>query len=162
VSNWDEFYKYTVINHTEEDLLTWVFRGECESLVGYTEDYEGDSFVEVVPPRGEVDVFHGTWEPKVNCVQVATADRRLVLSSPYEYGSTYTVNAPLQPIGDPVPQFEDLPNKPLKDYYLDYFADYKGVAAGVAIFLFGVTVGMVVALRLVYGSVRRYAGRHVT
>jgi hypothetical protein len=48
---------------------------------------------------------------------VATKDRRVILSEPYEYGGTYTVRQPLQPLTTPIPKESDLPREPLSESF---------------------------------------------
>ena len=117
----DWFAEYTVVNETDQELITWPLLDHCDALVGHREDYLHE---DVVMPHRRLDYFwiNGPFpgpfaEPK--CVQVATKDRRLILSAPYEHGGTYTVREPLQPLTTPIPKRGDLPREPFGERFSD-------------------------------------------
>ena len=116
----DWFAEYTVVNETDQELITWALLDDCDELVGHREDYLHE---DVVVPHDTLDYFWitGTFPPfhKPECVQVATKDRRVIFSAPYENGSTYTVREPLQPLAGPIPKQGDLPRQPFGERFSD-------------------------------------------
>jgi hypothetical protein len=112
----DSFAEYTVINETDEELITWPLLHHCDVLVGHNGDYLDQ---DVVMPHSTLDYSYISWFPDPECVQVATKDRRLVLSEPYKYGATYTVREPLEPFTDPIPKEKDLPRNPFTETFMD-------------------------------------------
>jgi hypothetical protein len=105
-----------VINETDEELITWPLLHHCDVLVGHNGDYLDQ---DVVMPHSTLDYSYISWFPDPECVQVATKDRRLVLSEPYKYGATYTVREPLEPFTDPIPKEKDLPRNPFTETFMD-------------------------------------------
>ncbi len=102
--------KYRVVNETDETLLTWPSWNDCDELVGNDHDWLDE---ESVQPR-ETYHYHHLWGGGLGasgpgCVLIVTKDRRLVMAEPYQYQAVYNVRGPLQAIGDPLPQREDLP-----------------------------------------------------
>ena len=117
----DWFAEYTVVNETDQELITWPLLDHCDALVGHREDYLHE---DVVMPHDTLDYFwiNGPFpDPFADpeCVQVATKDRRVVLSAPYEHGATYTVREPLRTLTDPVPKQGDLPREPFGERFSD-------------------------------------------
>lgn len=116
----DWFAEYTVVNETDQELITWALLDDCDKPVGHREDYLHEK---VVCPHDTLDYFWitGTFPPfhKPGCVQVATKDRRIIFSAPYENGATYTVREPLQPLAGPIPKQGDLPHQPFGERFSD-------------------------------------------
>jgi hypothetical protein len=112
----DSFAEYTLINETDEELITWPLLHHCDTLVGHDGDYLDE---DVVMPHGRLDYSYISWFPEPECVQVATKDRRVILSEPYEYGGTYTVREPIQPLTTPIPKESDLPRKPFTESFTE-------------------------------------------
>ena len=116
----DWFAEYTVVNETDQELITWPLLDHCDALVGHREDYLHE---EVVEPSDCLDYFwlNGTFPPfhDPDCIQVATKDRRVVLTAPYEHGATYTVREPLQLLTEPIPKQGDLPREPFGERFSD-------------------------------------------
>jgi len=139
----DSFAEYTLINDTGQELITWPLLHHCDKLVGHDGDYLDE---DVVMPHSTLDYFYVSWFPEPGCVQVATKDRRIVLSEPYEYGGTYTVREPLQPLTDPIPEEEDLPTKPFAEAFMEaplFFTFGLAVWASICIgFVSGTVVGI--------------------
>ena len=116
----DWFAEYTVVNETDQELITWALLDDCDELVGHREDYLHEK---VVCPHDTLDYFwiSGTFPPfpEPDCIQVATKDRRVVFSAPYENGATYTIREPLQPLAGPIPKQGDLPHEPFGERFSD-------------------------------------------
>lgn len=150
----DNFIVYTVVNETDEELITWPLRDHCDVLVGHKGDYMHE---EVVEPRHTHDYVLVTGPGDPECVQVATKDRRLVLSEPYEYNGTYTVTEPLQPFSDPIPKEGDLPYEPLSESFQE--APWYVILWGafVLAILLGIPVASFIAIRFLYRRCRRQA-----
>jgi len=114
----DWFAEYTVVNETDQELITWALLDNCDKSVGHREDYLHEK---VLCPHDTLDYFWitGTFPPfhEPDCIQVATKDRRVVLSAPYEHGATYTVKEPLQPLTAPIPKQSDLPREPFGERF---------------------------------------------
>ena len=110
----DNFATYTVVNETNEELITWPLFEDCKVIVGNKADYLHE---EVIRPFETLDYFDVHGEPRLSkCVQVVTRDRQLVLSEPYEDGGIYTVTIPLQPLGDSIPARGDLPGRSISEF----------------------------------------------
>jgi len=108
VSSCDNFVEYTVVNDTDQDLLTWASTRDCGAGVGKKEDY---TETEVVPRRSTYHYGHSNFEP-LQCAHVATIDRRLVLSDDRtNHGATFTITEPVSPQGDPIPERNQLPGR---------------------------------------------------
>jgi hypothetical protein len=149
----DDFIGYTVINETDEELITWPLEDDCDVVVGHRGDYLDEK---VVKPHETYDYSKITGPVDPKCVQVATKDRRLVLSEPYEEGGTYTVTEPLQPFSDPIPKKGDLPREPLSESFEEEpFLVVLTCAVALA-FLLGVPVASFMAIRSLY---RRCSGQ---
>lgn len=103
----DSFVSYTVVNNTDQELLTWHMSVDCSELIGHRYDY---ALEERVPPGKRIvygDAISGA--SKKGCIQVATTDRRLVFVQRYTLDAVVVISEPLAPISDPVPPIEELP-----------------------------------------------------
>jgi hypothetical protein len=153
----DTFAEYTVINETGEELITWPFLEDCDSVVSDKQDYLHE---EVIKPRERHVYFDAYWGPEAKCVQVVTKERRLVLAERYEYNGTYVVTEPLQPLGDPIPQHSDLPNQSwgetLREMPLIFFILAPLAFLFAVAFVVACLFGTVDFLRFLY---RRYMGK---
>jgi hypothetical protein len=153
----DNFVEYTIINDTDQELLTWPFFKDCGLAASDPDDYFGDK---VVKARDRLDYFriHGRRvDPK--CVQVMTKDRRLVLVEKYEYGGTYIVSEPLQPFGDPIPERDDLPDPSLGDSLRTWVEGPPlAVAFNMLLMLFG--LGFLAAFAFAVFIIVRFFWRH--
>ena len=98
---------YTVVNETDTPLISWVLDHPCEDLVGMRGDY---SHVEAVPAHGAVKYDESSRDDK--CIQIATVDRRLVLSRQYEDEAIVVVREPLEFLTAPLPIESDLEAHP--------------------------------------------------
>jgi hypothetical protein len=147
--------EYTVMNETGEELITWPLLHHCDALVGHDGDYLDE---DVVMPHSTLDYSYISGPfPDPECVQVATKDRRLILSKPYEYGATYTVREPLEPFTDPIPKEKDLPRKPFTETFMELpvlTSFMLAVAVGTSA---GVMGGTLVAIRFLYRRFRAQA-----
>jgi len=147
--------EYTVINETDQELITWPLLHHCDMLVGHRGDYLDQ---DTVMPHSTLDYsWIGGPHPDPECVQVATKDRRIVLSEPYEYGGTYTVTEPLQPLTTPIPKEKDLPRKPFTEDFTEaplLTSLMLAVAAGTSA---GVVGGTLVGMRFLYRRFRAQA-----
>ncbi len=88
----DSVARYSVDNQTDESLITRpVFADDCSQIGGYRTDYLGEK---VLPRRKKtsVEFIYGTDVETVNCVQVLSLDRRLLLGEPYSDGQSYVVS----------------------------------------------------------------------
>ena len=151
----DWFAEYTVVNQTDQELITWPLLHHCDVLVGHNGDYLDQ---DTVMPHSTLDYsWIGGPHPDPECVQVATKDRRIVLSEPYEYGATYTVRQPLKPFTDPIPKEKDLPRKPFTETFMELpvlTSFMLAVAAGTSA---GVVGGTLVGMRFLYRRFRAQA-----
>jgi hypothetical protein len=151
----DWFAEYTVVNETDQELITWPLLHHCDVLVGHDGDYLDQ---DVVMPHSTLDYSYISGQfPEPECVQVATKDRRIVLSEPYEYGGTYTVREPLQPLTTPIPKESDLPRKPFTETFMDAPQTMSfglAVAAGMSA---GVIIGTFMGTRFLYRRFRAQA-----
>jgi len=87
----DSIANYSVDNQTDQTLITRaLFEDDCSQTGRYRSDYLGE---EVVPPKKKTSFewIYGTDVETVHCVQVLSADRRLILAEPYSEGQTYAV-----------------------------------------------------------------------
>jgi hypothetical protein len=101
---------FKVVNRTDQPLHVWGFYENCEESPGYRQDY----FHDVLVPPG--DTFNYSYDSPgppedVECVQVADSRRRLVLSEPYEWNSTYEVNNATPILDEPLPPVDQLPSQ---------------------------------------------------
>jgi hypothetical protein len=103
----DFFVDYTVINQTDEDLLTFGLYAPCDATQKYRDDYMGP---ERVPARGSYR-YDGVTGDDVKCAQVTTLDRRLVLSAKPGLGSVYVIREPLNASNTPEPEPGSLPRR---------------------------------------------------
>jgi hypothetical protein len=151
----DKFIVYTVINETDEELITWPLLDHCDVLVGHKGDYMHEEVVEPRQTHDYVLITGPVSDPE--CVQVATKDRRLVLSEPYEYDGTYTVTEPLQPFSDPIPKKGDLPREPLSESFQETPWLVILWGAFTLTILVGVPVVGFIAIRFLYPRCRNQA-----
>ena len=112
----DAFADYTVVNRTDEQLLTWALLDDCSVVVRNEDDYLHE---EEIQPQETVNYseVYSPYLPEPGCVQVATKDRRLVLAEPYDYGATYTVREPLRPLGERIPEQSELPSESWGEFF---------------------------------------------
>jgi hypothetical protein len=144
----DWFAEYTVINETDQELITWPLLHHCDVLVGQRGDYLDE---DVVMPHSTHDYSYISGQfPEPECVQVATKDRRLVLSEPYEYGATYRIREPLQPLSTPIPKESDLPRKPFTETFMDAPQTWSFVLTVWAGMSVGVVTGTLLGTRALY------------
>jgi hypothetical protein len=61
----DSFAAYTVINETDEELITWPLLDHCDVLVGHDGDYLDE---DAVMPRSTHDYSLISWFPEPECV----------------------------------------------------------------------------------------------
>ena len=108
--------QFTVVNETDETVLTWGFYEKCEDSPGNQQDY---FLTERVPPGESFEYEYGTSSQisapypndEVRCVQVADERRRLLLSEPYERGEVYVVTRERRVSEKPLPWPSDLPKQ---------------------------------------------------
>lgn len=74
----DPFINYTVVNNTDSQLITWFMEERCLVVVGQKGDYLE---TEHVPPYGTVR--YSSFSDAQGCIQVLTADRRLIAARDY-------------------------------------------------------------------------------
>ena len=129
----DNFAEYTVINETDEELLTWPLLEGCGDSPAQEEDYLHTDTIEPHQTHHYFDAYSPAI-PEPGCVQVATMDRRLVLSEPYEYGGTYRISKPLRPFGNPVPNPDDLPHESWRESLRETHPFYIALLPVMAIF----------------------------
>jgi len=145
---------YTLINETDEELITWPVIHHCDALAAHKGDYLDE---DVAMPHSTLEYSYISWFPEPKCIQVMTKDRRLVLSEPYEYGATYTVTEPLQALTTPIPKESDLPRRPFTEGFMDapiLFSFLLTVWAGISA---GVVSGTFVGTRFLYRRFRTQA-----
>ena len=150
----DSFAEYTLINETDEELITWPVLHHCDALAAHQGDYLDE---DVAMPHSTLEYFYVSWFPEPKCIQVVTKDRRLVLSEPYEYGATYTVRDPLQPLTTTIPKESDLPRRPFAEGFMDaplLFSFLLPVWAGICV---GVVTGTFLGTRFLYRRFRAQA-----
>lgn len=118
----DNVAEYTVINQTDEQLITWALLENCSVGIGNENDYLRE---ETIAPRERHRYFDVFGAPAAaECVLVATTERRLVLSEPYEDGGTYTIKEPLQPFGGPIPEQGDLPGQSWPSHFAERLREH--------------------------------------
>jgi len=154
----DWFAEYAVVNETDQELVTWALLHHCDALVGHREDYLHE---QVVEPHDTFDYLSmsGAFPPfsDPECVQVATKDRRVILSAPYEHGATYTVREPLRTLTGPVPKQGDLPREPFGERFSDSpFLTVLMLASPFAIVL-GAPPAALIAVRFLWAHGRGQA-----
>jgi hypothetical protein len=156
----DAFAEYTVINQTDEELLTWPLLEDCSVVVGKENDYLHE---EVVRPHDRHTYFdaYSPALPEPRCVQVATMDRQLVLAERYEYGATYTVTEPVRPFGEPIPERGDLPGQSLGEFFGETPPFYLATLGLGILFGLGVIAGFLFALFLIVRFFYRFYVRKV-
>lgn len=144
----DNFAEYTVINQTDEELLTWPLLEDCSVVVGNEDDYLD---AEVVKPHERHTYFdaYSPALPEPTCVQVATMDRQLVLAERYESGATYTVTEPLRPFGEPIPEPGDLPGQSFGEFFGETPPVYLAMLGLGIIFGLGLLVAFLFALLII-------------
>ena len=144
----DAFAEYTVINQTDEELLTWPLLEDCSVVVGKENDY---LHVEVVEPHERHTYFdaYSPALPEPGCVQVATMDRQLVLAERYEYGATYTVTEPVRPFGQPIPEPGDLPGQSVGEFFGETPPVYLAMLGLGILFGLGVIAAFLFALLII-------------
>ena len=144
----DWVVSYTVVNNTDQSLLVWFMEGDCSKEIGYRYDY---SPAEKVLPTERLRHHDIRGRFEGGCIQVATTDRRVVLSQPYEYGAVVVVSEPLMTLFGPIPPAEQLPVEP---FSLTSFLDEPPVTlAGLAMAAAG-AIPLLAAAALVLGRFR--------
>lgn len=146
----DNFADYSVRNETDEILLTWLLLGTCDSTSADQEDF----LPEILVAPHETVAYSSSYSPgrDATCIQVATSDRRLVLSDKYQDGKTYIVRAPLRPAADPVPERGQLAKESWGETMREEWPLILGAGIGLVLFLglaVGLAAGIVVALLVV-------------
>ena len=140
-----------IVNNTDQPLHAWGFYENCEESPGYRQDY----FHDVLVPPG--DTFNYSYDSPgppedVECVQVTDSQRRLVLSEPYEWNSTYVVDDATPIVDEPIPPVDQLPTQPLLDRLVEEAGeDPLGFAMGMA---FIAVVAVILLAALPYGIFR--------
>ena len=110
----DSFAEYTVVNDTDQDLLTWATTHGCDAGVGNKEDYTD---AELVPRHSTFHYGKANFET-LRCTYVATIDRRIVLTDERtNHGATFTITEPVSPHGGPVPEADQLPGRTWPDNF---------------------------------------------
>ncbi len=107
----DGIAQYTLINETQESLITRAVFEKCGLRNGNQSDYLSEQTVPPATPYQYEDIFGGAFTETISCVQVMAPDRRMVLQEPYKENGTYTVSDPLQPLGQPLPDVSQLPRQ---------------------------------------------------
>lgn len=110
----DAVAEYTVVNKIDQPLITRVrFESDCEEVGGNRADYlHAEDSIQPFERYRYYDIYGaGIGSPSAKCVQVLTADRRLVLAAPYHEGRAYEVEDPLGLISEPAPQLKQLPDR---------------------------------------------------
>lgn len=141
---------FQVENNTDEPLHVWGFYEDCDKSPGYRQDYFHDV---IVPPGDTANYSYDSPPPPedVECVQVADSERRLVLSEPYEWNSTYAVDD-ATPLSEPIPPADQLPSQSLPDRLIEEAREQPvGFAMGAT---FVTVVGLVLVVVLPYGIFR--------
>jgi hypothetical protein len=152
----DSYAVYTVINQTDEELITWPFFEDCGGRVDDNMDVLSG---EVVQPHTQHDYSAWLAGGPPECVHVANLDRRIVLAEEYHHGATYVVKPPLQPSGDPVPKQDDLPNQSLGDSLRSWVEGPPLVVAfNMLLVLFG--LGVLAAFAITIFIIVRFFWRH--
>ena len=150
----DAHIAFTVQNETDQPLLAWLLYEDCSVVVGKRGEYHYEDMIE---PNGRLEVsdITGTNPPEPSCVQVATMDRRLLVSDAYASGGSYTVTD-ATPQGAFIPEEDDLPRQSVRERIGEAWeASPLTVILGLAVVL-----GVVVALGYaVWFNVRYFYGR---
>jgi hypothetical protein len=149
----DSWVNYTVVNRSQQDLLTWAVSKRCHEPATTRQDFTETARV----PAGETYQYDGRTGKTPRCVQVATIDRRLVVEEPHIYGMTVAVEDPVRPFGEPIPQPEDLASKSLASNFREASPADKLVFITAAILCLSLVAGAgILAFRLLRGLARRH------
>jgi len=145
---------YTLVNETNQELITWPLLHHCDALAAHEGDYLDE---DVVMPHSTLDYSYISWFPEPKCVQVVTKNRHLVLSEPYESGGTYTVREPLRPLSTQIPKESELPRRPFTEGFMDapiLFSLELAVWSGICV---GIVAGTFLGTRFLYRRFRAEA-----
>ncbi len=117
----DAVAEYTVVNGTDQPLITRaLFEGDCQLVRGNRADYLPERHVEPFETLLYEDIYGaGIGSQGVKCIQVLTADRRLILAAPYEEGKRYEVAEPTTFADEPAPEISELPKQSGPDQILE-------------------------------------------
>jgi len=169
----DAVAEYTVVNHTDRALITRIrFESDCNVVDGNRADYLPEERIKPFETHESYDIYGtGIGGPSAECVQVLTADRRLILGAPYDEGKTYEVEEPVEPAGKPAPKTGELPDQSGPDQILEGIKEHPVQnAIGITVILFllamfafffgGGLVGLIIAVFLVTRFFyRHYVGK---
>jgi hypothetical protein len=110
---------YTIVNSTDEALVTWGLHEPCDQLISYKDDYEPE---QQVPPRQTLRYEDNWGVSDTKCVQVIDGDGQLAFAAPYEFERTDVIRS-LEPSGVVIPERETLPRQPWIDGVRESFAE---------------------------------------
>lgn len=152
ITGCDAFYDYKIDNRTDQQLLTWALLEDCSDEIGNRDEYLREV---PVPPR-TVASYGGSYSPygaAVQCIQVATLDRRLVLSEPYHDADTYIVDDPLDP-GAYVPENSELSPSSWRENVEEAWRTYLVLLLITLFFGTGILYGLYLAARAIYDQMK--------
>ena len=153
----DPGVSYRIVNRTSKTVLTWVTARDCSQLIGYRHEYTREEAILADQTLDYRTVGEG------NCIQVATADRRVFLARNYDEGAVITVAEPIIPLTDPLPPAAELPTKPpgVSSALQPDGPVFRGFAALLCVGVIGSLLGFVLwtgaGLAMTYKALRKQA-----
>lgn len=109
----DAVAHYTIDNRTDRVLLTWGLREKCSDEIGNGDEYLREHSVPPETATRYEEIYSG-FPPYLQCIQVATYNRQLILSQPFDEGGVYVIEEPITP-GVFVPQTDELPDRSVSE-----------------------------------------------
>lgn len=136
---------YTVVNGTDQTVVTWHLDHDCSVLIGHRGDYGP---TKTIPARTTMRHVHVSQGGR-GCIQVATSDRQIVKIQKYTDDAVVRVSEPVTPLTEPVPEGDDLSRPPL----LSPDEDGWRMTIGLPMIGIGLLVALIGGLTMVF---RRY------
>lgn len=136
---------YSVVNNTEEDLLTWGMKGDCSEIGDRRDDY---LFEELVPAGSTVEYWDYGPGLSADCIHITTLERQLVRVSEYRLGVVIAVDEPVANEGEVVPLQQELPGRTAKELWItDTRLPYRLMQVGAILFGVGILGAIVLAVQ---------------
>ncbi len=147
----DTFLDYTVVNETNQSLLTWpIYHANCD-----TAEARQQLDVAQIGPYETFDYSSATRADDPDCIVVATLDKRPVLIAEYGYADRYVVSDPVNPTGESLPELAEPTDPRGWDLFFDLFTDTHPIAAAIwAMFFLGLLGG--ISYVIVYSAIQLY------
>ena len=130
----------SIIAQTQISFPAPLFEDDCMLTAGNQSDYLPEQSIEPFERFLYEDVY-GAGPDGISCVQIMSVDRRILLAEPYKEGRVYTIDDPLTPISDRVPEIADLPIQSASDQHLED-AKERPFAKGLELLGWGIVLGL--------------------